>query len=154
MDLNRLDRHRVILGWCFVVAGGLGVLLALIAVAVVAGTGWLSGDPEALRVTLIVGAAVAAFVVLFSLPSLIAGYGLLQRRHWGKVLALIIGLLNVANVPFGTALFAYTLWFWLQGDSEALFQRRGPPPRLGPPAPRGPSERPPVGPGWPRRQPT
>lgn len=154
MDLARLDRHRVILAWCYIAAGALGVLMALIALVAIVGGGWISQDPEALRVTGIVGVAIAAFLVLFSVPSIITGFGLLQRRYWGKVFALVLGLLNVANFPLGTALFAYTLWFWLQGDSEALFHRKGAP-RLGPPPSRKPPEQPPLGPGsWPRQQPT
>ena len=154
MDLTSLDRHRVILAWCFIVAGAFGVLMALIALVAIVGGGWISGDAEARRVTAIVGAAVAAFLVVFSLPSILAGLGLLKRRYWGKVLALVVGLLNVANVPLGTALFAYSLWFWLQRDSEALFHHRGGP-RVGPPPSRRPPEQPPLGPGsWPRQQPT
>jgi hypothetical protein len=154
MDLRTLDRHRVILGWCFIAAGALGVLVAFIALVAIAGGGWLADDPEARRVTGLVGGAIALFFVLFSLPTIIAGFGLLKQRYWGKVLALIIGLLSVANVPIGTALFAYTLWFWLQGDSDTLFHRKGAP-RLGPPPSSKPPEQPPLGPGsWPREQPT
>jgi len=154
MDLSTLDKHRVILGWCFIAVGAFGVLMGLLALVTIAGGGWISQDPEAMRVTRIVGWAVAVFIAVFSLPGIIAGFGLLKRRYWGKVLALIIGLLNVANFPLGTALCAYAVWFWLQSDSEALFHRRGQP-RLGPPPSRKPPEQPPVGPGsWPREQPT
>lgn len=154
MDLRTLDRHRVILGWCYIAAGALGMLVALIALVAIVGGGWLSQDVEARRVTSIVGGVIAVILALFSLPSILAGFGLLKQRYWAKVLALVLGMLNVANVPVGTALFVYTLWFWLQPESAALFHRKGEP-RLGPPPSSRPPEEPPLGPpSWPRELPT
>ncbi len=93
--------------------------------------------------------------LLFFLPGLIAGLGLLKRKPWSKALALVIGVLNIANVPIGTALFAYTLWFCLQENVNTLFHRHGAPPRMGPPMTPRPPELPQAGPrGWPDRQPT
>lgn len=151
MDTNALDRHRSILAWCFIAAGAFLLLMSLIAMIIIVSGGWFAGDPEGRRVLAIISASIAAFVVIFAVPALITGVGLLKRKYWAKVLALIIGLLHVASFPLGTALFIYTLWFWLQPNSEALFHRRGTPPRVGPPRP---PEQPPVGPGWPERQPT
>lgn len=38
-----------------------------------------------------------------------AGYGLLQRKLWGRVVALVAAFVCVLNLPFGTALGIYTL---------------------------------------------
>lgn len=153
MDLAALDRHRVILGWCYIVIGAVGVLAALVALVAIAGGGLLSRDRQAIAVTGIVGAALAGFLLVIALPAVLGGVGLLKRKYWGKVLALIVGLLNLPNVPIGTLLGAYTLWFWFQPNADALFERRGTPPRFGPPT--QPPELPGEGPrGWPRRQTT
>jgi hypothetical protein len=53
--------------------------------------------------------------------SLMAGWGLLERQPWARMLAIVLGVLHLINVPFGTALGAYTLWVLLPSDSEAEY---------------------------------
>ncbi|WP_263417374.1 hypothetical protein [Terriglobus albidus] len=37
-------------------------------------------------------------------------WGLLQRKPWARVLAIVFGVLALLKFPFGTALGIYTLW--------------------------------------------
>ena len=53
---------------------------------------------------------------------LIAGWGLLQRETWARVLALIMGVLALPDMPFGTALGIYTLWVLLPAKSEQEYR--------------------------------
>jgi len=46
-----------------------------------------------------------------------AGWGLLQRAPWARLLALILAFLALFNVPFGTAIGVYTLWVLLPDES-------------------------------------
>jgi hypothetical protein len=48
----------------------------------------------------------------------IAGWGLLQRESWARVVALVVGFLALLNVPLGTALGIYTLWVLLPSQSD------------------------------------
>jgi hypothetical protein len=41
---------------------------------------------------------------------LLVGIGLLRRDRWARPLALVVGVLMLLKVPFGTALGIYTLW--------------------------------------------
>jgi hypothetical protein len=41
---------------------------------------------------------------------LLVGIGLLRRERWARPLALVVGVLMLLKVPFGTALGIYTLW--------------------------------------------
>jgi hypothetical protein len=52
------------------------------------------------------------------LLSLMAGWGLLERQPWARMLAIVLGVLHLINIPFGTALGAYTLWVLLPAQSE------------------------------------
>lgn len=54
-------------------------------------------------------------MALFSLLTnvcciLLTGYALLTRQPWGRVLAIVFGILALIHFPLGTALGVYTLW--------------------------------------------
>lgn len=54
-------------------------------------------------------------MALFSLLTsvcciLLTGYALLTRQPWGRVLAIVFGVLALIHFPLGTALGIYTLW--------------------------------------------
>jgi len=48
----------------------------------------------------------------------VAGWGLLQRESWARVVALVLAFISLFNVPFGTALGVYTLWALLSRQSQ------------------------------------
>ena len=52
----------------------------------------------------------------------IAGWGLLQRESWARVLTLIVGFLSLFNIPLGTVLGIYTLWVLLPAQSDEEYQ--------------------------------
>ena len=50
---------------------------------------------------------------------LLAGWGLLRREKWARILALGLAFVSLfTNIPFGTALGVYTLWVLLPSESE------------------------------------
>jgi hypothetical protein len=53
---------------------------------------------------------------------LITGWGLLQRQPWARMLALVMGLLSLVDIPFGTAVGIYTLWVLAPSESEAEYR--------------------------------
>jgi hypothetical protein len=52
------------------------------------------------------------------LLGLAAGWGLLERQPWARTLAIVLGILRLLDMPFGTALGIYTLWVLLPASSE------------------------------------
>jgi hypothetical protein len=54
---------------------------------------------------------------------LIAGWGLLERQPWARMLALVLGCFSLLDMPFGTALGIYTLWVLLPAASEEEYRR-------------------------------
>ena len=75
---------------------------------------------------------VSFFVVLFNTLGIVilakavigffAGWGLLQRDPWARVLLLVLGFISLIHVPFGTALGVYTLWVLLPAPSEREYE--------------------------------
>jgi hypothetical protein len=61
----------------------------------------------------ILGKAAAGFV---------AGWGLLQREPWARVVTLVVGFLTLFSIPLGTALGIYTLWVLLPTQSDDEYQ--------------------------------
>ena len=53
-----------------------------------------------------------------AIAGLAAGWGLLQRQPWARMLAIVLGFLNLIDIPLGTALGIYTLWVLLPAKSE------------------------------------
>jgi len=51
-----------------------------------------------------------------------AGWGLLQREGWARVVALVMGFIALLNVPIGTALGIYTLWVLLPTQSDEEYK--------------------------------
>ena len=56
-------------------------------------------------------------LMIAAVVGLMAGWGLLQRAPWARLLALILAFLALFNVPFGTAIGVYTLWVLLPEES-------------------------------------
>ncbi|MGA8764033.1 MAG: hypothetical protein WB562_14300 [Candidatus Sulfotelmatobacter sp.] len=52
----------------------------------------------------------------------LAGWGLMQREGWGRILALVLAFISLFNIPFGTAIGIYTLWVLLPAHSEEEYE--------------------------------
>lgn len=54
---------------------------------------------------------------------LAAGWGLLQRQPWARMLAIVLGCLSLIDMPFGLALGIYSLWVLLPAKSEEEYRQ-------------------------------
>jgi hypothetical protein len=59
-----------------------------------------------------------SIIIIFALPKIIAGIGLLNQKPWAITMALIFGCLSVFSFPIGTALCVYTIWVYIE-DNKA-----------------------------------
>jgi hypothetical protein len=116
-----MEKHVTVLGILYLAFSVLGLLLAIIIFTAVVGGGIISGDSEAIAITSIVGPAVALFFVLLSTPGLIGGIYLLKHRPWARILVLILGFINLIEIPIGTALGIYTIWVLFKDETVQLF---------------------------------
>jgi hypothetical protein len=121
LDEERLQTHVAIVGWLHIAGSALMLVLACFVLALLAGIGFASGDPDAVTVLTIVGSAVGVFLAVLGIPGIVAGYGVLRRRNWGRVLALVVSFLNLFNFPLGTAVGVYSGWVLLQDSASEVF---------------------------------
>jgi hypothetical protein len=126
------DRHVTVIAILMIARGGLLLFLGLIGFIVLTGIGVISGDSTALGVLGLIG-LVAIFVMTFvGLPSIIAGIGLLRRKEWGRILALIVGFISLIDIPFGTALGIYCILMLMDEEGKRLFSAGGGTPATAP----------------------
>lgn len=60
------------------------------------------------------------YVLLFfcALPSIIGGIGVLQKKNWGMVFALIAGCISIFSFPIGTAVGGYTIYVFIEDNKQ------------------------------------
>jgi hypothetical protein len=66
---------------------------------------------------------VGIFILCKGAVGLAAGWGLLNREPWARILVLILAFLSLINPPFGTALGIYTLWVLLPAQAEEEYEK-------------------------------
>ncbi len=123
-----MERHIKIIGILNLVFGFMGLLACVVCVLVFAGgfaiLGAIEGDSVPIWLAGGIGAVFAVIMAVAALPNLLAGYGLLKRRQWGRVLAIVVAIIDLPAFPFGTALGVYTLSILLHGETQHLFSGR------------------------------
>lgn len=113
--------HINIVAYLYIGLGILGILGGLIALVTLMGAGAISGDGEAALITGGIGLFVALLAGVLSLPAIIGGYGVLQRKEWGRILVMVLSAINLFNVPIGTAIGGYALYVLTRDDVKVEF---------------------------------
>ncbi len=80
-------------------------------------------DHEAEIVLTIIANVLMVVVTVLSIPGIIAGIGLFKRKEWARILTLILSVLDLFNIPVGTAIGAYSIWAMVQPESVELFKK-------------------------------
>jgi hypothetical protein len=122
MDAAQLRQHVTILGWLHIAAAGLSILVGVFVLLLLGGIGLVQHDRGDRAFMGLIGLIAAVFLFAVSVPGLLAGYGLLQRKRWGRILAIVVGALHLASVPVGTALGIYTFIILANPEAEAFFR--------------------------------
>jgi hypothetical protein len=124
LDERQIGQHVMILGWLHIAGSVIFLAIAAFLFILLTGIGVATRDTEAVAVLGVVATAVSALLTLLALPGLLAGIGLLMRKNWARVLAIVVGILNLVNIPIGTVIGVYTLWVLLQNSATPYFQEK------------------------------
>ena len=123
-----MDTHVKVLAVIHLAVGGLmlcGALFLGLGSGVAAGIVGASASPDdaaiAIPILGIAGTALAFFLGVFAIPSVITGYGLLYYKPWARIVGIILSAISLINIPIGTAIGVYGLWVLLNKDTERLF---------------------------------
>jgi hypothetical protein len=119
---SRLAGHVRLLGILWLAISAFRLIPGLILW--LSGPLWIPHIPVETRIALVPFLAMMGFFfVLAAVLGFVAGWGLLERKSWSRVVAIILGVLSLFDVPFGTAIGIYTLWVLLPAKNEEEFRR-------------------------------
>lgn len=127
-ELERYAGKVRVLGILWLVYAGLSLLLGLAAASFLQGflSGgfgpWMQGHPMFPNWF---GPAIVHFVwVMLCLRAVVcavAGWGLLERTQWGRIMAIIASVICMLKIPFGTALGVASLVILLGYRNSTLY---------------------------------
>ena len=127
-----MEQHVKIVAVLNIVLGGLGILIALLVLLFFGGLAGIANSddtsPDSAGGAAVLGliGGIAFFAIaLLSVPTVIAGAGLLKFREWARILVIVMSVLHLLNIPLGTALGVYGLWTLLNDNTRALFKEKG-----------------------------
>ena len=116
--------HVQVLAWIFIVTNAMGLLGGLFAMLAFFGLGLFVGASGALEGIPFIGglgAFVFFIVLVFCIPGLIAGIGLLSYAPWARILTIILAILGLAGWPVGTLIGIYALYVLFNPETTRLF---------------------------------
>ena len=117
-----MEKHIPVVAWLHIVLGALGIIVAIFLFFIIAGAGLITGDETAMALTAIIAWILGIMISVLSLPGIIGGIYLLQRKEWARILLIVVAILDLVNFPFGTALSIYTLWALMNDETIKLFK--------------------------------
>jgi len=124
-----MDTHVKVLGVLQIALGimtlmGAAVLSVVFGLGASAVTAAANTDPDAavaLPFIGITGLALVIFLIALALPGIIIGIGLLRLRPWARIAGIVLSILSLMMVPFGTIVGVYGLWVLFSKETERLF---------------------------------
>lgn len=116
-----MDSHKKVLGILYMISGTLtlfGMLVLNAFLSVIFTFALQEVQPEeqkSVELLLSFLQYLPAFVIIiFSIPTLIAGVGLLTRKSWATLFAMIVGCFKLFSFPIGTAIGIYSIWIYAE----------------------------------------
>jgi hypothetical protein len=124
---NRVQEHVRLVGILWLALSAFNVLAGLVLLIVATEliphiAGQAGPDFPANFLTTLLG-VIGVAVLVKAAAGFFAGYGLLRRETWARMLTLVLSCLALFNLPFGTALGIYSLWVLFPSESEREYEQ-------------------------------
>ncbi|HUB00219.1 MAG TPA: hypothetical protein VMA34_17940 [Terracidiphilus sp.] len=117
------------LGVLWFIYAGLSILLGLVglafAKAIMSGPWgpWMHGPAPPTWIFPVIFHFAWIFLALRSGLAIAAGWGLLERTQWGRIVAVIAAVFSLLKFPFGTALGIWTLVVLLGYRNSTMYDQ-------------------------------
>jgi hypothetical protein len=126
-----MKSHVDFLGILFVVWGLLTVVIGVSTLALGVGAVTLitssnqgNGSHVAAGITAVAFTTLAFLAMLWGTAHVVVGVPLRRYRPWSRLIALMLGSVDLLLLPYGTALGVYALYVLLNEEGKALFSLR------------------------------
>lgn len=120
---QRPDGLTVISIWFYLCGGFFLLLTAFVAfMTLIFGFGAVAEDVAMIVPSAIFGIISLAFMAL-SILNLVVGYGLWILKPWARIGAVALAIVGLLIMPIGTIAGALILWYLLQSEIAAVFER-------------------------------
>lgn len=126
--LQSPESHVDLVGVLFLVWGGLTILIGLSTLALgMAAASLISSTADAgggqMGASVIAGlfTVFAVLALVWGAAHALIGVLVRRRRHWSRLMALLLGSVDLLLLPYGTALGVYALYVLLREDAKTLF---------------------------------
>jgi hypothetical protein len=119
-----MKSHVNLLGILQLTWGGMGLLLGVSLLLLAGGAVAIARttpDPFTAGFTALLFVVFATALALGGWANAWTGRAIRQYRPQGRTGALILAVMNLFVLPFGTALAIYTFWVLLHNEARALF---------------------------------
>ena len=115
-----MELHIKILEILYIISGLLAIFGGTVIILLFAVGGILAGEVRAVPILAVVATILGSLLLTIGIAKLICGWGLLARKKWSRVFAIIMAIIGLINIPFGTALGIYALWILFKPEAEQL----------------------------------
>lgn len=120
---DKMEKHVNLIGILWIALGALTFFGGLVTFWILFGISFIPDmGHEAPVILRSIGVGVAIFLLILSIPKIIAGIGLMKKQEWGRILTLIVAFLCVLNFPLGTALAIYSFVILIKEETIQFFK--------------------------------
>ncbi len=122
-----MEKHLTIVAALRIGNGLLALMVAGIILLVFIGPGLIAqyaeGDAEALVILSVIAIPIAFVFFVSAALDFIGGIGILRHKNWARYLVMVHSVLDLFNIPIGTALGIYCIWALAHDETARMFQK-------------------------------
>jgi TRAP-type uncharacterized transport system fused permease subunit len=115
------EQHNKYLSWAHFAHAAITALMMLFVLAFMTAAMTLDPNPAPAPFVVFLWVFFVAMTAVLTLPSIVAGYALLKRKRWAKIICIVAGVLASMSAPIGTAVCVYTFWFLFSEPGKMLY---------------------------------
>ena len=121
---NKMKKHLTVLGILFMIFSTILLIMGLgisIGVPII---GNFISDDFSTNIINNISRYLGIVLISFSLPGFIGAYGLFNVKDWARIFSIIICILSLFSIPFGTCMGIYGLYVLMQDETIELFENK------------------------------
>jgi hypothetical protein len=118
------EDHNKAVGICHLAYGGLSALMMILMLFFIGAIlGLLAADRPPVGLLMFMLFFIMAWSLILTLPSLIAGYGILKHKSWARPASIVAAVMETMSFPIGTAVAVYSFWFMFSEAGKAMYDK-------------------------------